>query len=64
MSKKRYKIPCVWQVYGFAYIEADSLDEAAEIAESDMTPLPENSSYVDGSFEVDHEALECYNEED
>ena len=60
---KIFNIPCVWQQYGILKIEADSLDEAAMIAEGSDTALPKDSSYVMGSFEVDHDAIECYNED-
>lgn len=48
---KTYKIPMVWQMYGYVEIEADSLDEAIQQAQD--APLPENGSYVEGSFDVD-----------
>ena len=62
--KKEYKIPCSWQVYGTLYIEADSWDEAIEKAEEHETPLPTESSYVDASFEVDHDIIEFEREEE
>ena len=62
MSKK-YKIPCSWIMYGFAEVEADSFDEAVEIVESSETNLPEGS-YVEASFEVDHEVLEDWKNEE
>jgi hypothetical protein len=49
-----FKIACTWQVYGQLEIEANTLEEAIEIAEDDATSLPQISDYVDGSFEVDH----------
>ena len=51
----QYKICCLWQVYGYAYIEADSLEEAIEKARGSDTSLPDGD-YVEGSFEVDEEA--------
>ena len=48
-------------MYGHVEVEADSLEEAISIAESDETPLPEGS-YVNASFEVDHEG--AYDEYD
>ena len=51
---RKYHIPCSWQVYGRADVEANSLEEAIRIAEDDDFPLPEGD-YVDASFEVDRE---------
>ncbi len=53
-----FKIPCSWQMYGSLEIEADDLDEAVELAYSNECSLPDNGSYVDASFEVDHESVE------
>jgi len=63
MSKK-YKIPCSWQVYGYLDVEADGWDEAIEIAEDYDTPLPTDGSYVEASFEVDHDMIELEKEEE
>ena len=52
-----YTIPCSWQMYGYLKVQADSLEDAIEIADSDSTKLP-NGSYVEASFEVDHDVLE------
>ena len=64
MVLKEYKIPCVWQQYGFLTIEADDWDEAIEIAEAEDTPLPTESEYVMSSFEVDHDMIEYEREEE
>jgi len=53
-----FTIPCSWQMYGSVEIEADDLDEAVELAYSNECSLPDNGSYVDASFEVDHESVE------
>ena len=53
-----YEIPCGWQMYGSLKIVAKDLDDAIEIAESTERHLPTNGSYVEASFEVDHDALE------
>ena len=53
-----FTIPCSWQMYGSLDIEADDLDEAVELAYSNEYSLPDNGSYVDASFEVDHESVE------
>lgn len=57
-----YVIPCVWEMYGTMHIEADSLEEAVDIARAGETPLPEGS-YVEDSFVVDEELLSYYNNE-
>lgn len=51
-----YKIPLVWQMYGHCNIEANSLEEAVEIALGPDTPLPDGL-YVDDSAAVDNEVL-------
>jgi len=48
-----YKVPVVWQMYGYVEVEADSLAEA--IHEAEDAPLPDNGEYIEGSFEVDAE---------
>ena len=58
---KYYEIPCTWEVYGTVEIEADSLEEAIELAERDDSPMPDDSDYVDGSFQVDRDIAEEIN---
>jgi len=53
---KTYKIPAVWQMYGYVNVVAESMAEAVLIAENG--PLPTDASYVEGSFEVDHDAVD------
>jgi hypothetical protein len=48
---KTYKIPVVWQMIGHVEVQAESLIEA--INEAMDAPLPEDGSYIEGSFEVD-----------
>ena len=52
-----YRIPLVWQMYGHCDVDANSLEEAIEIALGPDTPLPDGS-YVDDSVAVDYEVLE------
>ena len=52
---KTYKIGVVWQMYGYVEVEANSLEEAVKKVERARGELPEDASYVDGSFEVDVE---------
>ena len=56
-TTKTYQVPCSWQMYAHANIEATSLEEAIKLAESDQFPLPEGS-YVEASFEIDYEICE------
>lgn len=63
---KTWRIPVTWEEYGTVFIEADTLEEAMEIAkdEAGEIPLPEGD-YVDGSWrltETDTEVVrELYN---
>ena len=60
---KYYEIPCSWEVYGTMEIEADSLEEAIELAERDDSPMPDDSDYVDGSFQIDRDIAEEINKD-
>ena len=44
-------------MYGYLKVQADSLEDAIGIAESDSTNLPDGS-YIEASFEVDHDVIE------
>lgn len=65
---KTYKIPCHWRMYGFYFVEAESLQKALEIVEDE--PLPRDRDYIEtcmtkrivGSFEIDTEMLSFHNE--
>lgn len=59
---KTYKIPVTWEAYGTVRIEAESLEEAIELAKGDDIPLPDGC-YVDGSWEVDEEMAEFLEDE-
>lgn len=50
----KFKLPVVWEVYGVVEVEAESLEEAVEYFQenSDLIPLPEESHYVDASFNL------------
>ena len=58
---KYYEIPCTWEVYGTMEVEANSLEEAIELAERDDSPMPDSYDYIDGSFEVDRDVAEELN---
>ena len=62
--KKTYKIPVTWEVYGEMEIDAESLNEAIEIAERDETPYPSIDGGVDGSLDVDYDIAMIVNEEE
>ena len=63
MGKKSFRIACDWSVYGIAYVEADSLEEAVRIAIEDA-PLPEDPEYLDDSFTVNKDMTDHFFEED
>jgi hypothetical protein len=52
---KTYKVPVVWQMYGYVEVEAESLSKAIDKAYD--APLPDNGDYVEGSFDVDEAAI-------
>lgn len=51
---KEFKIHCSWRVCGTLYIQAETLEEAEEIALTE-SPLPIESEYLDDSFTLDRE---------
>lgn len=53
-----YYIPVLWEMASTIKIEANSLEEAIQIARDDENklPLPENGYYIDGSWEVNGNA--------
>ena len=56
---KTYKVPVVYQMYGYVYVHAESMDQAVDKVQNgdgDM-PLPDDADYVEGSFEVDHDGI-------
>jgi hypothetical protein len=54
-TMKTYRIPVSWEVYGYVTIKAESLSEA--VLQAEDAPLPEDASYIEASFRVDHEAI-------
>lgn len=64
---KTWKIPVCWSMMATIEIEADTLEEAIEIAKDDEgnIPIPYNGDYLDGSWEVDSEDVDylraCFN---
>lgn len=59
MAKTTYFIPVAFEMYGYLPIQAESVEEAFEYAETniDALKLPSDASYVEGSFEIDHAGL-------
>lgn len=57
---KTWKIPVCWSMMGSIEVEADTLEEAIEIAEdeSEDIPLPDNGEYLTSSWEVDSVGVE------
>lgn len=51
---KKWKIPVMWEVCGYVYVDADTLEEAIETARDDegVIPLPDDNDYVDGSWRL------------
>ena len=64
---KTWRVPVTWSVCGFVSIDADTLEEAMDIARDDenVLPLPAESNYIDGSWELSQtdveEVRQCYN---
>ncbi len=56
MEKKFYKIGTTWQMYGTTIVEAESLEEA--LMKVYDAPLPTDSEYLMGSFEIDMTMVE------
>ena len=59
--KKLFKIPCHWEMYAVVPVKAWSLEDAISELEMDG-PLPKNCGYVDGSFGIDHDAIDQWND--
>lgn len=57
---KTWKIPVVWQEWGLMEVVAGSLVEAMEIAKDtgNDIPLPDNGTYLDGSWELASEDID------
>ena len=53
---KTWKIPVCWTMMGTVNVDANTLDEAIEIARDDagVIPIPDDGGiFLDGSWEVD-----------
>jgi len=56
--KRIFKLPVSWTSIGTMEINASSLEEAIAIAEDELTGLPEDSEYLEGSFEVNVDLID------
>jgi len=58
-----FKIACSWEVCGEAEVEANSFEEAWEIADAtqEEIPLPTDASYISGSFIIDRQMSQVLN---
>jgi hypothetical protein len=54
----KYRIPFAWSMFAIVEVEAENVDDAIQQVED--ANLPEGS-YVEGSFEIDHDYLHCLN---
>lgn len=68
---KTWRIPVVYQMMGVVTVEADTLAEAIIFASDESSPigLPDDASYMDGSWVVDHngnvdDIREFYNDDE
>ena len=61
---KSWKIPVTWGMVGTVKIEANTLEEAIEIARDDdrIIPIPDDGTFIDGSWEVDCEDVDYLRE--
>jgi hypothetical protein len=60
-SLMKYKIAYQYMIAGCIEVEASSLEEAKELAKDASANNQENEFYVDGSYEVNEEMTEEYN---
>ena len=58
---KKWRVPVVWQMYGFYYIEAQTREDAIKEAYNELydseTPLP-IGEFLDDSLEVDEQGVD------
>lgn len=52
---KTWKIPVCWTMMGTVDVDANTLDEAIEIAKDDagIIQIPDDGTFMDGTWEVD-----------
>ncbi len=59
---RNFRIPCSWQQYGVYEIQAETLEDAIDIAEDEA--LPDRSSYIEDSFTIHRVEIEEWVDED
>lgn len=55
---KEWKIPIVWQECGIVYVEANTIEEAIEMATGSDIQLPDFGDYVEGSCKCYYDDIE------
>ena len=63
MVMKTYRIPLLWQMFGYVDVEAESPEAAMEYAIGPDCPLPEGY-YVEDSVQVDTDILPFENDDE
>jgi len=58
---KQFKVAVSWEMCGELAIEAETMEEAIEIANDPETDLSEGGEYIDSSFEVNEDMTEYLN---
>jgi len=58
-----FKISCSWEVCGELEVDAPTFEEAWQkvVEEQEVSPLPTDTSYIDGSFSLDEEMSKVLN---
>jgi len=53
MAKKKFKVWATWQEYSYVEVEAETKEEAIEIAQEDPDDFtPDDSPYDDGNWHI------------
>ena len=57
---RKFRIGCVWQLYGHIEVEAETEEEAKEKASliAETCPLPDDGEYLEDSFVIDADNIE------
>lgn len=58
---KTWIIPVTWVCTSNLEIEANTLEQAIDIAERSELPIKEHWEYVDSTYEVNHDEVEYFN---
>ena len=59
-----YKIAYTYMLYGTVDVEAESLEQAKELAVELSINNKDREHYLDESFQIDEDGTNCYNPED